>query len=298
MGEEKVRRFTFTWFNYEDKNEKEKLNCLITGKFGKINYIIYGKEISPTTNKPHLQGYVEFVHPKLFKQLIKQISPTHIEIAKSKKEFNIEYCKKDGNWTEFGNTPNESEQGKRSDLETIKYEIINNGKQVQQILDLITNPQQLRFAEGLVKYAPQAKRNNVHVRWYWGPSGSGKTKTAYEEFPDAWISSGDFKFWNGYYGQKQIILDDLRHDDIKYNILLRILDGYPFTVNIKGTHTALMAETIIITSTKHPLDTFFELDEDPTQLTRRINEIRSFKHKAQALEVEGVILDPSTYEAT
>lgn len=104
-----------------------------------IKYLVYGKEICPTTNKEHWQGAVYFKNPVSIKQAQKilKIGNSHMETVQ--KSNNIEdaynYCKKDGKFKEFGSIP---KQGKRTDLDEVKNEIVSGLVTVDDIA--IENP--------------------------------------------------------------------------------------------------------------------------------------------------------------
>ena len=90
--------------------------------------------------------------------------------------------------------------------------------------------------------------------------------------PEAYIISGNFKWWDGYDADEHVIMDDIRADSMRFNTLLGILDRYPCRVEFKGGTRQLLANVIIITC---PLDhkALFcgELNENIDQLTRRID---------------------------
>lgn len=107
------------------------------------------------------------------------------------------------------------------------------------------------------------ERNKVrNVYWFYGETGTGKTRKAiemlHEKYEDEfWVSSGDIStFKNGYNGEFGVLLDDLRAGDIRFNDLLRLLDRYRYTVNVKGGTCEWNADDIIITSNLHPLESF------------------------------------------
>ena len=82
-------------------------------------------------------------------------------------------------------------------------------------------------------------------------TGSGKTRTAFEEFPKIYTPLS-YKWWEGYEGQTEVLIDDFRKDCCKFHELLKLLDRYPFKVEAKGSHHQLMATTIIITAPYPP----------------------------------------------
>ena len=63
---------------------------------------------------------------------------------------------------------------------------------------------------------------------------------------------------------------------MKFNHLLKLLDRYPFKAEVKGGSRWLDSKNIIITTNKHPKDTYNLPEEDIKQLLRRIDLIERF----------------------
>lgn len=116
---------------------------------------------------------------------------------------------------------------------------------------------------------PKAMVRTVHV--YWGCTGSGKSHRAHLESRDPYPKDPRSKFWSGYQGQKDVIIDEFR-GGIDVAHLLRWFDRYPVHVEIKGSSRPLEASTYWVTSNLHPKDWFPELDQ-PTldALLRRLD---------------------------
>lgn len=269
MEARRSRAFVFTINNYTEddlkpfSSDRMKKQC---------KYYIYGFEVGKC-GTPHIQGYIYFHNQKKFKELKKYFLPrAHIECAHGTVEQNISYTTKDDKYIEWGEKPI---IGKRNDLTDIKTLVMNNTP-VKDIIPIIENNQQLSFMEKLMKYQPPPPSKPKIVKWYYGKSGSGKTRTAIEEGGnDYYISMKDLKWWDGYTGQKTVIIDDFRGDFCTFHELLRILDRYPYRINIKGSTLWLQAETIIITSCYRP-EEVYNTREDIQQLLRRINNIQNF----------------------
>jgi len=107
------RKFTFTSF-------QEVEPCFDSSE---MNYLVFGKETCPTTGRHHWQSYVEFKNKKTFNQA-KRILPegAHIEAARGDADSNKTYCKKDGDFKEFGAA---QVAGQRNDLNLVKARILN-----------------------------------------------------------------------------------------------------------------------------------------------------------------------------
>lgn len=109
---------------------------------------------------------------------------------------------------------------------------------------------------------------------FWGPTGTGKSRRAWEEAGvDAYVKNPRTKWFDGYRGEKNVIIDEFRGSiDISY--LLRWLDRYPVTVEKKGTQVPLQATKFWITSNIPPEQWFMDVDiETQLALKRRLTEI-------------------------
>jgi len=106
---------------------------------------------------------------------------------------------------------------------------------------------------------------------FWGVTGTGKSRNAWNTAPHAYSKCPRSKFWCGYSGQQDVIIDEFRGGiDIAH--LLRWLDRYPVRVEIKGGSRPLRASRFIITSNLHPRDWYKDLDEETYKaLERRLS---------------------------
>ena len=117
---------------------------------------------------------------------------------------------------------------------------------------------------------PIAYERTVSV--FWGRSGSGKSRRAWEEAgTEAYSKDPRSKFWNGYRGQPNVVIDEFR-GGIDISHLLRWLDRYPVSVELKGSSIPLVATSIWITSNLSPNDWYPEIDSETlAALRRRLN---------------------------
>lgn len=111
------KNWCFTINNYADTAEEE-LQALFPSS---VKYLIYGKEIAPSTGTPHLQGYLQLIKQARLSGVIKMLPKgTHIERAKGKPEQAAEYCRKEGKYFEYGQL---MVQRQRTDIEAVKTAI-------------------------------------------------------------------------------------------------------------------------------------------------------------------------------
>lgn len=112
---------------------------------------------------------------------------------------------------------------------------------------------------------------------YWGRTGTGKSRKAWDAAGlEAFPKDPRSKFWCGYRGQNNIVIDEFR-GGIDIGHLLRWTDRYPVNVEIKGASTPLLAENIWITSNLAVEQWYPGLDEDTlAALRRRFKEVVHF----------------------
>jgi len=108
-----ARRFCFTTFT---------VDTLPVFDESTMHYMIVGKETCPTSSRLHLQCYVEFKNKRTFNQARAALPEgAHLEVARGSQKQNIDYCKKDGDYNEFGRG---SVPGARMDLALVKNRIL------------------------------------------------------------------------------------------------------------------------------------------------------------------------------
>jgi len=123
------------------------------------------------------------------------------------------------------------------------------------------------FADNAV---PQHMERSCEV--FWGATGTGKSRRAWAEAGDCvYAKDPRTKWWCGYSGQGNVIIDEFRGTiDIAH--MLRWLDRYPVCVEIKGASRPLCATNFWITSNVDPREWYPEVDEQTkAALLRRLN---------------------------
>jgi len=126
----------------------------------------------------------------------------------------------------------------------------------------------------------EEKRNWVmDVRIYYGPPGTGKTRSVYDEFGlDDVYQKMVGKWWDGYKGEKVVIIDDFDPDncfEIVYDFYLKLLDRYPMRIEYKGGSCQFRSKIIIFTSNVDPKGWWSD-KENRGAFFRRVNTIKKF----------------------
>lgn len=117
-------------------------------------------------------------------------------------------------------------------------------------------------------------RSDITVHVYWGVSGVGKTRRAWHEAgEDVYIKNSNTKWWDGYRGQKKVIIDEfIGRIDISY--ILTWLDRYPCIAEVKGFSLPLEATEFWITSNVKPEDWYVDINSEQRRgLIRRLTHV-------------------------
>nr|WCR62206.1 MAG: replication associated protein [Circoviridae sp.] len=195
------------------------------------------------------------------------------------------YVKKDGEFIDIGECPYKE---KMTTAEKNKLYLENNLEDLIEQGELsLFHYKQILVARNMYYMSKRAnkERRPVRVIWLWGPTGSGKTRYAIEHAGDEYWISNHSEWFDGYWGQKTVILDDLRASTYKFAFLLRLLDRYPMMVQIKGGWEVWNPEVIYITAPERPEKVFINRETGETwdsidQLVRRVHEFIEFPREA------------------
>lgn len=119
----------------------------------------------------------------------------------------------------------------------------------------------------------------VSVVLYLGKPGIGKTSLIADQYQYAyWKSPG--KWWDGYLGQRTVMFDDFDGSWFTCSELLRILQAFPYRVEVKGSTFEIPATDFVLTSNIHPdlwYQQHFQVNPDhKLALRRRITTVVVF----------------------
>lgn len=248
-----------------------------------FQYLCYGKEVCPTTQKDHYQGFAYVDKAQRFSWFKKVFGKTHFAQCRGSLEQNEDYCSKEGKYTEIGVKPMGS--GKKRILLEIKDKI-DAGESVSKLqkIEACFEPI-LRYERGLRDYERRVrmeksidegyKKKNVIV--LIGSPGSGKTKYVYDKFNGHSIypmPKNNGKWFGTYDGQPVVLFNEFGGGDtMPVTDFLRITDGYPIEVEVKGGFVPWTPTDIYITSNRSIDEWWPELSsEHYLAVHRRITE--------------------------
>lgn len=243
-----------------------------------VQYLIAGKEEAPETGTKHLQGYIYLNKRKRMNTLKNMFgcNEIHFEIAKGTIKQNVDYCSKtDPNpfiWGEYpGDNANTSEaQWKeyiQACLTKTREEMVDDPKWSRTF---ITNPKTYDTIRDAKIRRETRNGERQFNEWYWGEAGTGKSRKAREENPGAYIKLCN-KWWDGYDGEKVVIMEDL--DPGTGRCLTHHMkiwgDRYPMRIECKGSSQFINPVKMIITSNYSPDQIWAEQPEDLKAIRER-----------------------------
>lgn len=243
----------------------------------KMRYLIVGEEIGKGGYE-HFQIYLQLFNQYRLKGLkeLLGISTAHCEVQKGTNSAARNYCWKgqfekkgtkhpqpSAKILQFGEFCNG--QGHRTELDGIKDDIDNGMDHFEIVQDRKKFDSYKRYHSWFYKYKQMVDdqrhnciRDTVAVNVIYGDCATGKTTSVLnkEGVKNCYIlknPNGDNKNWNGYNGQKVLIIDDF-YGWLPLNEMLRILDNKPYRVRKLGDYTWARWEKIYITSNNRPQD--------------------------------------------
>jgi len=108
--------------------------------------------------------------------------------------------------------------------------------------------------------------------WIFGLSGAGKTRGVLDAYPDAYPKPRT-QWWDGYQGERVVLLDDVDRFDVKLGGLLKHwADCYPFIGEQKGGAKKIRPTRLFVTS-QYRIEDIWEDAETRDALSRRFNVI-------------------------
>lgn len=300
------RRWTFTHYPTPAVDDDGEVDDFAEVDFGVADslppgasYYLAGFEVCPRTGRPHIQGYVEWKNGKTLSatRTALGLPAPHLEAARGTAAQNQTYCKKEGDFAEFGEA---SRQGARTDLDEVRL-ALDNGASLKEISETHFSDF-VRYERGFRSYT---RLHSVQRDWEMevivllGPSGTGKTKHCADNYPGAYWKM-DGKWWDGYEGQETVIVDEMYGHRFPYTVLLRLLDRYPYAVEVKGGTIEFTSRRIVFTSNQEPehwysQEATHQMDWAENPLKRRLDQFAKIIYTGEVHRARPrpVIVDPN-----
>ena len=290
------RNWSFTIFGSDLQAAKLTTKDLLELAPRRVTYIVLGYEVSRSTGRGHVQGFLRTQHPREFsgikKLLGRGIFSPHIEQS-SPSARSIEYCKKTTNWEEEGTLPDfakcrsefKDEEENVSAAIARKRELyakLKDGAAPSVLID--DQPEEYAFIHSISKYAAASRVRTyaAQVLYIHGTTGLGKTTTTqlcldqlnieyYKKAPGC-------KWFCGYSFQPIILFDEFA-SAIPLHRFNAMCDPKPPLLEIKGAQIPNASTHYIILSNRSPDDQYRALKtEKPDEWDAYRRRITSSHH--------------------
>lgn len=271
---QRARGFCYTLNNYTS----DEVLALRNLNNSQVRYHIFGRETG-SEGTPHLQGFIYFNTARRFRPTLRRLPErVHLEVMRGSPEQAAQYCKKDGDFEEFGTCPRSGSTSGYDELLTKLREEFSGNVTDFLLAQPEVTARHFRWLDRVGPFLAKPRSTKTKVLWFYGRSGTGKSYTARQLFPDAYFKCMEEDFWEGYHGQSCVVLEDLRPSHIPFTTLLRLFDSAPLQVKVKGSSAQFVSTTIVVTTPLLPNQLFHQTAtlEDIFQLERRIDELREF----------------------
>lgn len=252
----------------ENQQSLEDLEPALADLKEKCVYWVMGLEVCPTTGKNHLQCYWQFKIRQRRSALVKIVACfwKPVETDEKKKwtvETAIDYCKKDEHFFE-GGVPRGLESAKAAGRAAGGATIACKWKRARQIVEtggdyseiddqiyICHNGAIESIGRKFMKKMPDLNEPGENL-WLYGKTGCGKSRLARELAPFAYNKMCN-KWWDGYCGEGDVIIDDFDKDHAVLGHHMKIWsDRYGFTGEYKGGARCFRPKRIIVTSNWSP----------------------------------------------
>lgn len=277
MTQKEYRHLAFTWNNYQEVDWEDTLIKAVTKL--NVNYIIFAREIAPTTGTLHLQGYMQFEKKKYFSTIVKCLPGCHITKVNGSSQDNINYCNKVDNEPYEWGIVRSIARGRAKQQADWAF-LINKAEEGDLLYIKENHPREyLVYFNTFKKIQVENLKPVAKVRgcfWIWGKPRVGKSRYCHQTWPNAYWKNAN-KWWDGYKGELEVVLDDLG-TPVLGELLKRWADRYKVIAEVKTSATALVYETFVVTSNFHPDELFRELP----QVTRE-----ALRERFQIIELLG-----------
>lgn len=229
-----------------------------------VKYCIWQAEVGEQGTE-HLQGYVVFNGRMRLSQLKLLNGVAHWEGREGTHDQAKHYCMKPvlackckhctkantiaGPWQYGDDSEVPRKKGQRTDLTELRDALDEPDMDMRQVSHDHFGTY-LKYHRGIESYMSLKSQHRPYKKpkifIFWGKSGSGKSRLSHKVFPNAYRKMKN-EWWQGYQGQTEVVFDDF-YGWMPFDDLLRILDFYEYTVQVKGGSRPLAANVFIFTS--------------------------------------------------
>jgi len=233
-------------------------------------YYVYGKEHGTDRNTPHWQGYVYFANAITMVRCKQLLERAHVEPQRGTCNQAITYCKKDGDFEEWGDAPNHGGGNTQRERWRELIELSEQGR-IDEIRD--------KFPSEFFRYNERIRSLRIRVNvpldgpleheWWYGATGTGKSRSLWQLYPNHYAKELN-KWWDGYDDEDVVAIEEWSPKNECTASFLKVWgDRYPFPAQIKGGSLKKIRPRKVIVLSNYTIDQCFPNEEDREPIKRR-----------------------------
>lgn len=235
-----------------------------------VQYYIYGKEHGQDRNTFHWQGFAYFQHPVTMGRIKSLLTRAHLEPQRGTVNQAINYCKKDGDFEEWGQRPEHGGGSTQRERWRTLIELAEQGN-MERIRDEFPS-EYFRYYERIrslrIRQSNPINGPLAH-EWWYGPTGTGKSSSLWRMFPGHYAKELN-KWWDGYNDEQVVAIEEWSPKNECTAAFLKVwADRYPFPAQIKGGSLKKIRPQKIIVLSNYTIDECFPDEQDREPIKRR-----------------------------
>lgn len=252
-------------FTINNPSEWDKIDR--EGLISVASYVVTGNEVG-AEGTPHWQGFAYFKERKSFRQLQQLLPRAHLERSRGTNVQAIEYCKKDGDFQEWGTVPSGPKGQEDKWREVLLLARAGQLDAVEEKFPAIFIRYHAKLL-GLHKPERPIILESLENEWWVGATGTGKSSTLWRLYPTHYQKSLN-KWWDGYMGEDTVAIEEWSPKNECTSSQLKVwADRYPFSAEIKGGTLQKIRPRRIIVLSNFSIDDCFCLSQDLEPIKRR-----------------------------
>lgn len=212
------------------------------------------------------------------------LTRAHVEPQRGTCNQAINYCKKDGQFVEWGQPPEHGGGSTQRERWRTLIELAEQGN-MQRIRD--------EFPSEYFRYHERIKslriRDSIPINgpldheWWYGPTGTGKSSTLWNMFPGHYAKELN-KWWDGYNDEEVVAIEEWAPKNECTASFLKVwADRYPFPAQIKGGSLKKIRPRKIIVLSNYTIEQCFPALEDREPIKRRFKVVHFPFRTAQSV---------------
>jgi len=266
-----TRAWCFTLNNYTEE-ERDALRSL------KCKYIVFGYERGEE-GTPHLQGYVHLSTQKTLSAMKKFIPRAHLEPRRGTIDEAVDYCKKDGDFEEYGEKP--KTQQEKGVSEKARWKRIFEKAEEGDEEWLKENEPNVAFKH-MATFRSHKKPKTEVMDYEETPMNGGMDQLALASRERCGPNTpGHYpkeknKWWCNYVGQDTVVIEEADPKNMEHlaDRLKVWADRYPFPGEIKGGRIEGIRPLKIIVTSNYSPEECFQSPSDLEPILRRFKVVR------------------------